>query len=292
MKTLIFRERIFKSSILFLTVSAFILATLLLTSCSDSEMSDSMVTDETVLIEKIESATKIAVTEERLPAATEITFRGELADSYVVSAQLAVGLGYKVAIVTDNESKEEAMSTVYFSLQGKYLADTNAKRIKKRHKCFDFVYPLDFIMPDDSAITLESKEDWGLIRAWYALHTDVKERPELLFPVDVTLEDGTLMTLIDRDELKRVKDSCKKGKDKRKCFKLVLPVSFTMPDATIINVTERADFRFLKEWRKANPDTTEKGSLNFPVVIEHKDGTTTTTTVNDQAEFEAAKDAC
>jgi uncharacterized protein (UPF0216 family) len=253
-------------------------------------MSDSTLTDETALIEKIESATKIAVTEASLPVATETTFRGELVDSYFVSAQLAVGLGYKVAIVTDNESKEEATSDVYFSLKGKHLADTNAKRTKRRHKCFEFVYPIDFIMPDDSAITLESKEDWSLIKAWYAVHKDVKERPELLFPVEVTLKDGTIMTLIDRDELKRVKDACKKGKDKRKCFKLVLPVSFTMPDATVINVTEKADFRLLKEWHKANPKATDKESLIFPLEIEFKDGTTKT--VNDQTEFNAAKDAC
>jgi hypothetical protein len=63
-----------------------------------------------------------------------------------------------------------------------------------------------------------------------------------------------------------------------------------MPDATIINVTEKADFRLLKEWHKANPKATDKESLIFPLEIEFKDGTTKT--VNDQTEFNAAKDAC
>jgi hypothetical protein len=290
MKTVIFSKRIFKSSILFFTASVFILSALVLTSCSDSDMSNEMAIDETVLIEKIEKAVKIAVTEASLPVAVETTFRADLVDSYFASAELAVGLGYKVAIATDNESKEEATSDVYFSLKGKYLADTNAKRTKRRHKCFVFVYPIDFIMPDDSSITLTSKGDWSLLKAWYTINPDTKERPRLLFPIDVTLEDGTIQTLIDRTELVTLKDSCKKGKDKRKCFKLVLPVSFTMPDATVINVTEKADFKLLREWHKANPKATSKESLIFPLDIEFKDGTTKT--VNDQTEFNAAKDAC
>lgn len=293
MKTSISRERFFKSSILLLTISAFILSALLLTSCSDSEISseeEEVMVDETALIEKIEAAAKTIVTATSLPAETATAFNGDLADSYIESVELAADLGYKVAIATDNKSREEATSDVYFSLKGTQLSDSNYKRKKRRNKCFDFVFPIDFIMPDDSSITLTSKDDWVLIRAWYEENTDVTERPELVYPVDVTLEDGTIQTLIDSTELDTIKDSCKKGKNKRKCFKLVLPVSFTMPDATVIDVTERADFKLLREWRKANPDATESGTLNFPVDIEYRDGTTET--VNDLTEYETAKDAC
>lgn len=291
MKTLISRERILKSSVLFFTITAFILSALLLTSCSDSETAEEIAIDDTALIEKIESATKVEVAIASLPVATKTAFRSDLADSFAESVELASGLGYKVVLGTDDASKEEATSEVYFSLQGKQLADTNQKRQRRRHhKCFDFVFPIDFIMADDSSITLTSKDDWGLIRTWYEENPDVTERPELVFPVDVTLEDGTVQTLIDADELSAVKDSCKKGKDKRKCFKLVLPVSFTMEDASVIEVTERADFKLLREWRKVNPDATVKPALIFPIDVEYKDGTTAT--INDQTEFDAAKDAC
>ena len=63
-----------------------------------------------------------------------------------------------------------------------------------------------------------------------------------------------------------------------------------MEDATVIEVTKRTDFKLLREWRKANPDATVKPALNFPVDVEYKDGTTGT--INDQTEFDAAKDAC
>ncbi|WP_339660677.1 hypothetical protein [uncultured Polaribacter sp.] len=290
MKTSISSERIFKSSIVFLSITAFILLALVFTSCSDSDSSDAMNADETALVEQIESAAKIVVNETSLPAAAKTVFNSDLADSYVAKVQLAVGLGYKVAIVTDDDSKEEATSDVYFSLNGKQLADSNEKRTKRRSKCFEFVYPIDFIMPDNSSITLTTEDDWSLIKAWYELNPDETIRPELVFPVDVTLEDGTVQTLLDSTELATVKDSCRKGKDKRKCFKLVYPFSYTMPDATIIDVTERADLKLVREWCKANPDATEKGTLNFPVSVEYKDGTTAT--FNDQAEYDAAKDAC
>jgi hypothetical protein len=290
MKTTNLKESIFKSSILFFTITAFILSALVFTSCSDSESVEDLDIDSSVLIDKIENASKVSVASASLPSATETAFSGDLADSYVTSAQLASGLGYKVEITTDNASREEAKSDVYFSLSGKQLADTNHKRNKKRNKCFEFVYPVDFIMADDTSITLTSKDDWSLIRAWYDANPDTTERPELIYPVDVTLEDGTIQTLIDSTELAAVKDSCRKGKDKRKCFKLVLPVSFTMEDASVIDVAERADFKLLREWRKANPDATVKPALNFPVDVIYKDDTTAT--INDQTEFDEAKAAC
>ena len=222
-----------------------------------------------------------------MPSATQNALNGDLADSYVQNVQLASGLGFKVSLKTDNESRAESSSDVFFSEQGRQLNDNREKAKKRRHKCFQFVFPVDFIMPDDSSITLTEKADWVLIREWYTANPDVKERPELVFPVDVTLEDGTVQTLIDRDELKEIKDSCKKGKDKRKCFKLVLPVSFTMPDATVINVAERADFKLLREWHKANPTIKEKGSLNYPVDIMYRDATTAT--INDATEMRTAK---
>lgn len=289
MKTTISKDNVLKSSILFFTISAFILSALLFTSCSDSEGVE--VTDDTTLIEKIESASKTTVESTRLPSATSSTFNGEFADSYIQKVELAAGLGFKVSIGTHDASKEEIDSDVFFSTQGRQLNDTSEKRTRRRNKCFEFVFPIDFIMADNSSITLNSKEDWTLIKTWYEENPDVTERPELVFPVDVTLkEDGSIQTLIDVDELKAVKNSCKRGKDKRKCFKLVLPVSFTMEDGSVIEVAKRGDFKKLRRWRKQNPDATVKPALNFPVDIQYRDKTTAT--INDQTEYEAAKESC
>ena len=289
MKTSISKENILKSSILFFSITAFILSALLFTSCSESDGLETSYNDE-VLISKIETAAKVAVSASALPTVTKTSFEGDLADTYIISVQEAEGLGYKVSLGTDNESRAEKTSDIFFSKQGRQLEDKREKARKRRNKCFQFVFPVDFIMPDNSSITLNSKEDWTLIRDWYEANEGVKERPALVFPVNVTLEDGTEQTLIDREELKTVKDSCKTGKDKRKCYKLVLPVSFTMADDTVITVNEKSDFRLLRKWHKANPRVKRRGALNFPVDIIYRDETTAT--INNAAEMRAAKQSC
>jgi hypothetical protein len=290
MRTKIFKQSIFNLSKFLFAITGFVVSMLLSSSCSDSEGINSLEIDGSALIEKIESATKVSVASESLPMATETAFRADLADSYILKVELAKDLGYKVVLGTDNESRVEAKSDVYFSVEGTQLVDTNEKRNRKRYRCFQFEFPIDFIMPNATSITLNSKEEWTLIKDWYAENADIKERPKLVFPVNVILKDGTIQTLIDRDDLKTIKGFYKKGKGARKCFKLILPVRFTMQDGTIINVIERADFKLLRSWHKANPTVKEKGSINFPISIQFKDGTSLM--VNDQKAFDAAKDAC
>lgn len=290
MRTSIPKQSIFNPSKVLYTIIGIFFSVLVLTSCSDSDGMYGLEIEDTALIDEIESATRVSVASTSLPSATETALRGDFADSYIVEVELAKDLGYKVLLETDNESRVEAKSEVYFSTKGKLLKDLKEKRIRKRYKCFQFVFPVDFIMPDATSITLNSKDEWIMIKDWYVANKGVKKRPELVFPVDITIEDGTLQTLIDRGDLRRMKDSCKKGKDKRKCFKLILPVRYTMQDGTIIEVKERADFKLLRAWHKANPTVKEKGVLNFPIDIEYKDGTSAT--INDQKAFEAAKDAC
>jgi len=284
------KQSIFNPSKVLYTIIGIFFSVLVLTSCSDSDGMYGLEIEDTALIDEIESATRVSVASTSLPSATETALRGDFADSYIVEVELAKDLGYKVLLETDNESRVEAKSEVYFSTKGKLLKDLKEKRIRKRYKCFQFVFPVDFIMPDTTSITLNSKDEWIMIKDWYVANKGVKKRPELVFPVDITIEDGTLQTLIDKGDLRRMKDSCKKGKDKRKCFKLILPVVYTMQDGTIIEVKERADFKLLRAWHKANPTVKEKGVLNFPIDIEYKDGTSAT--INDQKAFEAAKDAC
>lgn len=246
--------------------------------------------DDVSLIEKIELASKVEVDASSIPTVAQATLNQEFGDSFIESIQLAEGLGYKVIVDTFNESKVEAKSNVYFSEKGRSLNDTDEKRMMKRQKCFEFVFPLDFIMPDDTSITLKSKEDWNLVKEWYSSNSSVKARPQLSFPVDIKLEDGTIQTLLDRDELMEVKKACALNQNKRKCFEFQLPVSFTMPDNSIIVVNKRADFLLIRRWHLANPKMQVRASLNLPVVIKFQDGTSKG--INSLDELKAAKAAC
>ncbi|MCP4708754.1 MAG: hypothetical protein GY869_09025, partial [Planctomycetes bacterium] len=78
-----------------------------------------------------------------------------------------------------------------------------------REDCFEYVLPVTFIMPDGSAITVNTEEDWVTLRGWYADHPDVRERPAVQYPVDVTLvEDGTTVTVNNDEEMRAVYADC------------------------------------------------------------------------------------
>jgi hypothetical protein len=286
MKTI--KENILESRILFLIFTFFILSFTLFTSCSETE--NILETDDTALIAKIESATKTEVEVASLPAATANAFNDDLYDSYIESAALAEGLGFKIAVITNNASRKEYKGNIFFNVKGRQLIGSSKKFQKKRHKCFEFVFPIDFLMPDTTTITLTEKADWVLIKEWYETNPALKERAEIVFPLNISLKKGTIQTLLELEELKKLKNFCKNGKNKIKCFKLILPVNYTMPDATTITVVKKEDFKLLRSWYKANKDSKEKGVLNYPVKIMYQDDTTAV--INDETEMQAAKKAC
>ena len=287
MKTTISQKHNQELNKLFTLVAMFFFSVMMFTSCSENS---EVISDDALLIEKIESTSKIVVEESALPSTTETVFNEDFIDSYKDKIEYAEGFGYKISISTDNIEREEKNASVYFNLEGRQLEDRRESVVRRRHRCFRFEFPVTFFMPDNTTITLESKDDWVLVRQWYQANPNANERPELIFPFNIILKDGTVQTLLNIDELREVKQACRESRDQRKCFKLVLPVSFTMPDATVITINERQDFRLIRRWHMANPDVDEKGSLNYPVEIEYRNGTVNT--IADETEMQAAKDDC
>ncbi|MFY0603529.1 MAG: hypothetical protein JXQ93_06235 [Flavobacteriaceae bacterium] len=283
------KNKFLVSAIVFLTCTALLMSTLLFTSCSDNSEN---VFDETSLIEQIEAATdKQAVAIEDLPSATSVALTSDYDDSYFVSAELAPGLGYKVVALTDNFERTEADSDVFFTLDGNRLEDNREASRRRRNRCFRFVYPITFIMPDDTNITLESKDDWVLIRTWYIDNPGASERPELVFPVDIMFEDNEVQTIIDLAELREVKQACREDRNRRRCFTLNLPLTFFMPDNSTITVTERANWSLLRAYYIANPDDVgTKPELVYPVDATYRDGSIVT--FNNENEMLAAREEC
>ena len=75
--------------------------------------------------------------------------------------------------------------------------------------CFALVYPVTFIMPDGSAITVADREDWAELKAWYEANPDSEERPTLQYPVDITYRDGTTQTINNDEEMRIAKEDCR-----------------------------------------------------------------------------------
>jgi len=204
----------------------------------------------------------------------EFYYKGEM----VFSVNFGNGECDRKATVTwlDNSGTTNSKEVDVWRLFVNKDKDSNDK------KCFKFVYPITYKMPDGSAITIESREDWTAIKSWYEANPDSKERPELHFPVDVTFRDGTTITVENAEKMRgvlvRCNDSKRDGKDRddKKCFKFVYPITYTMPYGSAITVESREDWTVIKSWYEANPDSKERPELHFPVDITFRDGTTIT----------------
>lgn len=255
-----------------LNLSLLFIFGLFVASCSNDSEMDILSTEDTALINKIELASKEIIDVSNLPDSAKMVIDQDFADSYVESIQFAKGLGFKISLNTNDESITESKSVLFFSSKGKKLDDINVERNAKRQRCFQFVFPIDFLMPDDSIITLNNNTEWSLVREWYNSNPGVKKRPSLSFPVNIRFQDGTTQTLLDRADLTEVKGACKLNQPNRKCFDLKLPVSFTMPDSTVIAVNNRTDYIKIRRWHLAHPRVLKKATINFPINIIFKDG--------------------
>ena len=148
---------------------------------------------------------------------------------------------------------------------------------KEREKCFEFVMPFTFTMPDGSTITIEDERDMKKVEEWYKNNPEVEDRPEIQFPVDIVIinEEGEeeTVTINDEDELKEVRVECEKVyREDDRCFEFVMPFTFTMPDGSSITIEKEEDHEKIEEWYKNNPDSKERPDLVFPVdiIVENK----------------------
>lgn len=153
--------------------------------------------------------------------------------------------------------------------------------------CFEFMYPIRFIMPDGSIVIAESDEDTG-VKDWYEANPEAEERPEMVFPIAITFETE-LTTVQDKDELVKFKDLCSdKWTYKENCFTFIYPISFNMPDGTIVDIEDNLDLG-LKDWYEANPDSDEKPTLVYPIEVKFKEEILP---ISNDDELGRIKDAC
>ena len=173
----------------------------------------------------------------------------------------------------------------------------------EERQCFELVFPVTFIMPDASTITVDTDDDagWQPVKDWYEANPDSDERPTLQFPVDIIYEteDGDSTLSINNDEeMENVKIRCREewadseSEQDEECYEFVLPISFTMPDGTTITIENEEDWYSLREWYANNDEADEEPSLQFPVNIILLDDEGTSVTINNDEEMNALEENC
>lgn len=276
--------KVLKRSAIFFMLTALLMTTVLFTSCSETT-EENVIGDE-ALIAAIESASTVSVNVEDLPIAAQNELSENFSYDEVYIIQAAPDLGFQVKLVTTEGSWTSEPNSAFFDTTGRSLEDRRRPRRGRRRSCFHLVFPFIVTMPDATTITLESKADKSLIRAWYEANPDAEERPSLVFPVEIEYQDGATATVNSQEELETAREECVTVR----CFDYVYPFTVTMPDDSTIILNSKEDRSLIREWYRENPDVHEKPALVFPVQIEYQDGTTQT--INDATELEAAKDNC
>jgi len=268
----------------------------LLYSCSETEDFSPANSDQE-LIDAIAAASKTVIAPSELPAPASSSLSAENTEDYVEQALKAEKLGYQVNLRREKGTEVGVPSEAYFDTNGRRLRGDSQKHGKGpkggQRKCFEFVLPVTFTMPDGSAITISSEAEWPNIRAWYQANPGTTEKPAVVFPVDINYGDE-VMTLSNQEELDAAHQACAQDRPdrpgKRKCFELVYPYSVTMPDGSLITLESDDDRALIREWHENNPDVEEHGTLNFPVDIRYPDGSVIT--INSQEELKEAGQAC
>ena len=80
---------------------------------------------------------------------------------------------------------------------------------KKDWDCFRLVYPITFILPDNSVILMADEKDWMELKSWYEVNPDIEERPILEYPVEINYRNGDTKTLNNDEEMASAKEDCR-----------------------------------------------------------------------------------
>ena len=187
---------------------------------------------------------------------------------------------FPVGILFDEESlvieNQEEMRSAYQECYPKRDGEWSRDRDEA---CFYLVYPVTYVMPDGSTISVTSDDEdgWSDLKDWYEENEDSEDKPELQYPVDIvveTEEGSSTVTINGEEEMAAAKRECHTDweedwdeDDERDCFEYVLPVTFLMPDGSTITVEDEEGWYSLRVWYEENRGYEEEPSIQYPIDI-------------------------
>ena len=201
-------------------------------------------------------------------------------------------------VIENQEEMRSAYQECYPKRDGEWSRDGD-------ETCFYLVFPVIYVMPDGSTISVTSDDEdgWSDLKDWYEENEDSEDKPELQYPVDIIIEteEGTsTVTINGEEEMAAAKRECHTEweedwdeDDERDCFEYVLPVTFLMPDGSTITVEDEEGWYSLRVWYEENRGYEEEPSIQYPIDIsqETEEGSITVTLTSD-GEMEEVYSEC
>ena len=270
------------------------------------------------LVQLIIAAQKEQISVSELPAKSILFLESDI-EYDEIETHIALELGYEVKRI-GNGSRIGHRNEVYFNLEGRKLDPTNwsgerqdreiygeysAEKDRDDWRCFYMVFPVTFVMPDGSTITVASDDEsgWSELKSWYESNDAYDSRPSIQYPIDIVFdsEEGEISETIHNDEdmdlaLEECKDALYENRDwiEKECYKLVFPVTFVMPDGSTITVAsdDESGWSELKSWYESN-ESEEEPSLQYPVeIIRDTEQGEETIVINSEEELAEVKETC
>ena len=266
------------------------------------------------LVQLIIAAQKEQISVSELPAKSILYLESDI-EYDEIETHIALELGYEVKRI-GNGSRIGHRNEVYFNLEGRKLDPTNwsgerqdreiygeysAEKDRDDWRCFYMVFPVTFVMPDGSTITVASDDEsgWSELKLWYESN-ESEEEPGLEYPVEIIrdTEQGEETIIINsEEELAEVKETCRDyiedSDDSEDCFEYLFPVTFIMPDGSTITLENEDGLLILRRWYEENSGYEEEPVLQYPVsvVLENEEGETTLV-VNSETEIDMIYENC
>ena len=270
------------------------------------------------LVQLIIAAQKEQISVSELPAKSILYLESDI-EYDEIETHIALELGYEVKRI-GNGSRIGHRNEVYFNLEGRRLDPTNwsgerqdreiygeysVEKDRDDWRCFYMVFPVTFVMPDGSTITVASDDEsgWSELKSWYESNDAYDSRPSIQYPIDIVFdsEEGEISETIHNDEdmdlaFEECKESLYEDRDwiEKECYKLVFPVTFVMPDGSTITVAsdDESGWSELKSWYESN-ESEEEPSLQYPVeIIRDTEQGEETIVINNEEELAEVKETC
>lgn len=98
------------------------------------------------------------------------------------------------------------------------LCDQRMLQHVRMHKCFHYVLPISFTMPDETTLTIATKSDWQNLKDWCSENVDAETKPTLQFPVEIVFKDSSTMLIENIEALDAVRTECKEQRKENSLF--------------------------------------------------------------------------
>jgi len=141
--------------------------------------------------------------------------------------------------------------------------------------CFDFVYPVELVLPDGTTqMANDDDEMVSIIVGWFEANPDSEDFPTFTYPIEVIVDETTQAVNSD-EEMEALFEECEHDDDYDLCFDITYPVQVIFPDGSTADVNSDEElYTEAENWYVQNPSSMDDPTFAYPIEVRMEDGST------------------